>query len=163
MSRDCVRCSAETRRGTRCKNTTCMYSEFCRAHTIQLFNLVLRNSTIPDSGKGLVTTVAIPPKTRIAKYTGDIKTIEEYRADPSGYAVNIPRGRVVDARSTQSGIARYANHCRTINKRRGECNGNNAKFSVSTRGGITSIWLVSTKRIPAGSEIFVSYGSGYWR
>jgi SET domain-containing protein len=161
--KECVQCSAQTRNGKRCKNTTCIYSEFCRAHTIQLFDLVLKKSSIPNSGKGLFTAVAIPPKKRIAKYTGDIKTIEQYKANPSGYAVAIPRGRVIDARSTQSGIARYANDCRLANKRNGDCKGNNSKFSISTRAGVTSIFLVSTKRISAGEEIFVSYGGkSFW-
>lgn len=161
--RECVQCSAETRKGDRCKKSTCKYSEFCRQHTIKLFELVLRPSNIPESGTGLYTTKNIPAKKRIAKYTGDIKTLEQYRENPSGYAVAIPRGRVIDARSTQSGIARYANDCRPVNRREGHCRGNNAKFSISTRKGETSAWLVSTKRIPADSEIFVSYGRDYWR
>ena len=161
--RECVRCSAQTKKGARCKRTTYMYSKFCNAHAKQLFGLYLKNSSMPDSGKGLFTAKDISPQTRIAKHTGAIKTQAENRADPSGYAVATPRGKVVDAASTQSGIARYTNDCRAANKRLNQCKGNNAKFTISTRGGVTSVWLTSTKRIPAGSEIFVSCGGrGYW-
>jgi SET domain-containing protein len=126
--------------------------------------LYLKPSSIPNSGSGLFTSKDIATKTRIAKYTGVIKTLSESQANPTGYDVAIPKGRVLDASSTQSGIARYANDCRTVNKKKKQCKGNNAKFSISTRKGVTSVWLVSTKAISAGSEIFVSYGgSAYWR
>jgi hypothetical protein len=129
-----------------------------------LFNLYLKPSSIPNSGSGLFTSKDIATKTRIAKYTGVIKTLAESQANPTGYDVAIPKGRVLDASSTQSGIARYANDCRGKNKKKKQCKGNNAKFSISTRNGTTNVWLVSTKAISAGSEIFVSYGgASYWK
>lgn len=161
--RECVQCLASTKSGSQCKNVTCKYSEFCRIHTHQLFDLTLKKSTIPGAGSGLVTLVSIPPKTRIAKYTGEVKSLAEYKENPSGYAVSLPKKRVLDAASTQSGIARYSNDCRAANKRAGSCNGSNAKFKISTRAGVTSVWLVSTKHIPAKAEIFVSYGRGFWK
>ena len=161
--RECVRCSAQTQKGARCKKRTCVYSEFCNTHTKKLFDLYLKPSSIPASGSGLFTSKHIATKTRIAKYTGEIKTAAENQENPSGYGLEIPKARVLDAASTQSGIARYANDCRSVNKREKQCKGNNSRFSVSTRKGITSVWLVSTKSIPANSEIFVSYGArSYW-
>lgn len=163
-TRECVRCSAQTRKNTQCKRTTCIYSDFCSTHTKQLLGLYLRKSSIPESGKGLFTAKEIPPRTRIAKYTGTIKTRAAYNANPSGYGVGLPRGKVMNAASTQSGIARYANDCRPANRRLKQCKGNNSKFNVSVRDGINSVWLTSTKRIPANTEIFVSYGGrGYWK
>ena len=160
IMRECVQCLAATKKGSRCKNITCVYSEFCRVHTKQIFDLVLKPSQIPDSGTGLFTAVQIPKNKNIAKYTGQVKSQEEYNANPSGYAIAISRGRVIDAASTQDGIARYSNDCRTKNKKSGHCSGNNARFVVNHRND--TVWLRSTKNIPAGSEIFVSYGSGYW-
>ena len=122
----------------------------------------LKQSSIPSSGTGLFTSKPIPTKTRIAKYTGVIKTQAQSAENPSGYDIAIPHGRVLGAASNQSGIARYANDCRAVNKRAGQCKGIDAKFSISTRDGVTSVWLTSTKLIPANSEIFVSYGRGYW-
>ena len=132
-------------------------------HTRALFDLRLKPSLIQGAGKGLVTTKAINKNKNIAKYTGDIKTIADYNDNKSGYAVSIPKHRVVDAASTQSGLARYANDCRAHNQRAGQCNGSNARFVVNTVAGNTTIWLRSTKHIPAHSEIYVSYGIDYWR
>jgi len=160
--RECVQCFATTKQGARCKKRTCIYSKFCNIHTKQLFNLYLKKSAIPNSGMGLITAKVIESKKRIAQYTGDILRADELPSNPTGYSVAIPHNKVIDASSTQSGIARYANDCRSSNKAQGHCKGSNAKFSVSTRKGVTSVWIVSTKRIPANTEIFVSYGRGYW-
>jgi SET domain-containing protein len=159
--RECVNCAASTRNGTRCKNTTCIYTEFCAVHTKALFDLAIKPSAIPAAGKGLFTLKSIKKNANIAKYTGDIKTLAAYKAKPSGYAVAISHGRVMDAASTQNSLGRYANDCRAVN--RGHCRGPNARFSVSNRGGNTMIWIKATKHIPANSEIFVSYGKGYWK
>ena len=45
------------------------------------------------------------------------KTQAENDVKPSGYALSIPRGKIIDAAFTQSGLARYANGCRAGNKR----------------------------------------------
>ena len=158
--RECAQCIASTRKGSQCKNKTCKYSEFCRVHTKQIFDLVLKPSQIPGASTGLFTTVAIGKNKNIARYTGQVKSLEEYNVNPTGYAISLSRGRVLDAASTQAGIARYANDCRAKNKRLGDCKGNNARFVVNHR--TDSVWLRSTKKIPIGSEIFVSYGTGYW-
>ena len=98
----------------------------------------------------------------IANHSGIIKSQAENDVKPNGYALSIPHGKVLNAASTQSGLARYANDCRAGNKRSKQCKGSNSKFSTSTRGGVTRVWLTSTELIRANSEIFVSYGKAYW-
>lgn len=51
--KECVQCAAATKkgRGPRCKKTTCVYSEFCSAHTKSLFDLAPKPSGIPGAGK----------------------------------------------------------------------------------------------------------------
>ena len=161
--RECTQCAAETRRGTRCKLRTCIYSEFCHTHTKQLFDLALKPSHIPNSGKGLFTLKPIPKNANIANYTGVVKTQEEYNANPSNYGIAISKGRIIDAASTQSAIGRYANDCRNINRQAGQCNGSNSRFVINNHTNPPSISLRATKNIIAGSEIYVSYGAAYWR
>ena len=158
--RECVRCGAMNKNGSQCKRTTCIYSKFCGAHTKQLFDLQLKRSGLPKSGKGLFTSKDIPKNTKIAQYTGKIMTQAQHDKKPSGYAVAISKNRVIDARSTQSTLARYANDCRPTNKVLKQCKGNNAKLK---RGRGDTVRLTSIKKIPAGSEIFTSYGGkAYW-
>ena len=68
--RECVTCAAETKSGNRCKNITCIYTEFCSVHTKLLFDLSVSPSNISNGGKGLFTLKAIKKGGNIAKYTG---------------------------------------------------------------------------------------------
>ena len=156
---ECAQCSATTRQGERCRIRTCKYAHMCWQHTKTLLHLGIKPSNIPNAGSGLFTYIDIPPKTIICKYEGT--TIDRADYNNSGYAVDIPKGRVIDGSSTQSSIGRYANNCRPSDKAHCKCN--NAKFAISTRAGITTINIKSTKFIKAGSEIFVAYGRGYWK
>ena len=162
--REGVRCSALTKKGKglQCKKMTYIYSEFCKQHTESLFGLTLKPSSIPTAGTGLFTMKDIPKNHNIARYTGKVITQEEYDKNPSWYGVAIPHNRIMDAASTQTGLARYANDCRVANIREGDCKGNNSRFVKVTRAGKTTVWLRATKNIKAGSEIFISYGRKYW-
>ena len=159
---ECDRCNATTRSGARCKQRTCKYAMMCWQHTKQLLHLGVRDSAIPAAGQGLFTYVDIPVNRVICSYDGENISRAAYSANRSEYGVHIPGGRVIDGASTQSSIGRYANNCRPADRAAGHCRGNNAKFSISTRAGVSTINIKSTKRIPAGGEIFVAYGSGYW-
>ena len=160
---ECKQCTAQTKAGARCKARTCKYADYCWIHTKTLLRLGLRPSSIPRSGSGLFTYVDIPANKNICEYKGDNISSAEYTATDSGYGIIIPHGRVIDGKSTQSSLGRYANDCRPANKRAGVCSGNNARYSINTRNGVSTVNVKSIKRIPAGSEIFVSYGAGYWR
>ena len=158
---ECIQCSATTKSGDRCKKRTCKYAFMCWQHTKQILHLGVKTSAIPNAGSGLFTFVDIPSDKIICKYDGTIIDKDDYK--DNGYGVGIPRGKVVDGASTQSSIGRYSNCCKPSDKNNKHCKGNNAKFSISTRNDITNINIKSTKRIPAGSEIFVSYGRGFFR
>ena len=68
---------------------------------------------------------------------------------------------MIDAdKPARHSVARYANDCRTINKQAGHCKGNNSRFSHNKKTG--KVWIVATKTIHPGDEIFVSYGRRYW-
>jgi hypothetical protein len=95
----------------------------------------------------------------IAEYTGDVLTPQEleriYPGDTlAEYTVQTPN-RIVDAKRTNAGVARYANDCRGRIKR-GMCN---AEFVEKRR----RIYLRALRNISSGDEILVSYGEEYWR
>jgi len=153
--RQCVKCKAKKADGSPCTRTTCDYPEFCWQHFQQEYHLKLAKSNIRGANKGLFTTKDIKPNQRIVEYTGEIKTDPDTRGV---YVLEVAPNKFIDARSTQSKIGRYANHCKAINTRNKECKGNNAHFGVY-RG---QAWLKAKKRIPAGAEIFASYGRSYF-
>ena len=91
-----------------------------------------------------------------------IVSVEDWNAGGEGdYGVQLNKREVLDGRSTQSSLGRWANDCRAANKRGKHCGGTNAKFSISSR--YKTVTLKATEDIAAGSEIFVSYGKEYWK
>ena len=95
-------------------------------------------------------------------YTGKYKSTEEWNSGNEGdYGLHLTKNLVLDARSTQSAIGRYANNCRNSDKKKNNCKGRNAKFVINQSTKTVSI--KATKNIPAHSEIFISYGTAYWK
>lgn len=120
--------------------------------------LVVRPSTIPDSGMGLFTEVDIPKGTQIVEYKGRVSTWKEANHDDgdNGYIFFVNRNHVIDARRMKSSLARYANDAKGLSKVKGVVN--NAEYEpLGTR-----VFIKALRNIPAGSEIFVSYGKEYW-
>ena len=120
--------------------------------------LVVRRSTIPGSGKGLFTKEFIPKGTRIVEYKGKITTWKEVKHDngSNGYIYYVTRNHVIDARTYTKALARYANDARGVQKIKGVTN--NAVYAEDK----LKVYIESTKDIPPGSEILVSYGKEYW-
>ena len=111
---------------------------------------------------GLFTNKAIPKGAKVCDYTGKMVTTKEWNDGGEGdYGVQMNKNQVLDARSTQTALGRYANDCRNKNKKKKECQGRNAKFVINTKK--KTVRVVATKKIPAHSEIYVSYGKQYWK
>jgi len=160
--RTCDRCTAETREKRRCTRRTCIYGPFCWQHTNKFEKLKVASSVF--GGRGLFCfgpprEVVFRKSDIIAEYTGDVLTPQEleriYPGDTlAEYTVQTPN-RIVDAKRTNAGVARYANDCRGRIKR-GMCN---AEFVEKRR----RIYLRALRNISSGDEILVSYGEEYWR
>ena len=156
--RECVRCKATTRSGAACKRRTCKYTTYCWQHTIIISKLVIKKSGIPGAGDGLYTIKNIKKGDRILEYTGEI--IENKVDDDKFYSYGLTVNNIIiDAKSTQSQLGRYANDCQRRNKSQGHCKSNNAQFEYDEED---RAYLVATKRIRAGGEVFTAYGNEYW-
>lgn len=120
--------------------------------------LFVKKSLLPGAGKGLFTKKPIPKGTRIVEYKGKIKSWKEVQAeeDENLYIYYVKRHHVIDAFPVKSALARYANDAKGLKKVKGLSN--NAAY---TEDGL-KVYIESTKDIPAGAEIFVSYGKEYW-
>jgi SET domain-containing protein len=123
-------------------------------------HLVVKGSTLGGTGKGLFTDVFIPKGTRITEYKGKAMTWKQAQALPeehNGYVFWFSDRHVIDAWNTEKGVAHFANDAKGIKRMPGVVN--NSEYE--TEQG--RCYLVSTRDIPAGSEIFVGYGGEYWR
>ena len=125
--------------------------------------LVVKKSTIPGSGKGLFTTKPIKKGDRIIEYEGDKLTWSEVRKRyhndilDANYLFWVKSNVWIDAQYTMDALARYANDANGFSRVKGITN--NAQYDVIKQVP----YIVATKNIPAGAEIFVSYGADYWR
>jgi uncharacterized protein len=120
--------------------------------------LIVKTSTIPNSGNGLFTTKPIPKGTRVVEYKGRITTWKDVENDhENGYIYTVHSKYVIDARKTLRALARYANDARGLVRIKGITN--NCTY-VNAEDG--RVYIESIKEIPAGAEIFVSYGKEYW-
>ena len=160
--RECARCAAEKPNGERCKLRTCKYAKYCWIHTKKKEGVSIKRSGVEGGGQGLYTAREFKKNDRIGIYSGKRVSRKAYAARPNGrYGFTAPNGGfIIDARSTQSGNMRYVNSCRRQDKAAGRCRGNNVN-SVQDRS-TNQIKYTANKNIPAGEELFVSYGAGYW-
>ena len=158
--RECDRCTAIAKSGSRCRLRTCKGSK-CWIHTKRDEGLRIKPSQIPNSGSGLYATKRFAKGDRIADYTGEKLT----RAQVGNrYPGNVTAEYVLcrsdrecfDGRRTNSSFARFSNDARGSTHYK-----NNAKF---TPGAPNRQPIMRAGRvITAGVEIFTNYGGGgYW-
>ena len=120
--------------------------------------LVVKRSTIPDSGQGLFTKKPISKGTRIVEYKGKQTTWKDVDHDNgrNGYIYYINRNHVIDAKPYTKALARYANDANGLVRVKGITN--NSQY---VNDGM-KVYIEATKDIPAGAEILVKYGKEYW-
>jgi SET domain-containing protein len=123
-------------------------------------HLFVKKSTLPNAGKGLFTRIFIPKGAKITEYKGEVltwKEVEKMADYRNGYVFYFNKNYVIDAWKTKKGVAHFANDARGITRVAGVRN--NAEYDTEKK----RCYIVATRDIPAGSEIFVSYGAEYWQ
>jgi len=122
--------------------------------------LLIKKSRLPGAGKGLYTTKAIRKDARIIEYRGEIIGNSEYRRrtrrEEDQYLFYLRRDLCIDALHTPQYKARYANDAAGITRMKGIRNNSD----YMTFGD--KCFIVASRDIKAGEEIFVNYTKSYW-
>jgi uncharacterized protein len=122
--------------------------------------LLVKKSRLPGAGKGLFTTKPIKEDQRVIEYRGEIIKWKDYservKANKDGYLFFVRRDHCIDAWNTPQYKARYANDAAGLVKVKGLKN----NCVYETEGD--RCWIVATRDIKAGEEIFVDYTKEYW-
>ncbi|MFN5324319.1 MAG: SET domain-containing protein [Bacteroidota bacterium] len=124
--------------------------------------LIVKKSSLPNSGKGLFTTHDIKKGQIVCEYEGELITWAEAtrRNDidvkKGGYFYFINDKKVIDAFAAKNTFGRFANDAAGLSRVKGFRN-NSVYLEKGSR-----VFIKATRNIPAGSEIFVSYGRAYW-
>jgi SET domain-containing protein len=121
--------------------------------------LVVKKSTIPNSGKGLFTKKFISKGTRIVEYKGKISAWKDVKDEDgrNGYIFYVNRNHVIDALPVKTALARYANDARGLVRIKGVTN--NCDYITDGK----KAYIESKKDIATGAEILVDYGTDYWK
>jgi hypothetical protein len=155
-------CLGITKTGNRCNRRCVSPFDFCHTHLKYKYNLIIKPSLIPNSGKGLFAydnkkqenEIVFPNKSLICEYRGELlpRTVidQRYNQYTAPYAVQISNQYVIDP-ACKRGIGAFIN---TNN-----ANQLNARFSVNMRNRTVSI--KATKNIRNGQEIYLAYGNDY--
>jgi uncharacterized protein len=124
--------------------------------------LSVKKSQIPFSGQGLWAEKEFKRGEVIVKYDGDRITWKECerrneaQEGYGGYYLFINKRNCVDAQYTLWAQGRYANDAAGLTRVEGLRN--NARYEI-IKG---EAFIIASRNIKAGEEIFVSYGRGYW-
>jgi len=126
---------------------------FCSQHTREHLGVTVQKSNIPKAGLGLFAEKMFNVDDRIVEYSGEKLTTAQYdrRYDKDAmgsYGIQLSESYVLDARKSNSGVARYACDYHGSKKKP------NAEY-VNFGG---RIWIVATKRIKVADEILTDYG-----
>lgn len=123
-------------------------------------HLVVKKSQLAGAGKGLFTRVPIKKGTKIVEYKGEILTWKEVEKMPdwrNGYVFYFNLKYVIDAWKTKKSVAHFANDAMGIIRIEGLRN--NSDYQTEGK----RCFIVATRDIPKGAEIFVEYGREYWK
>lgn len=122
--------------------------------------LIVKKSQLPNAGKGLYTTTPVSKGEKVIEYKGEIIDWKEYEKrvaeDKDGYLFFINKKNCIDAYSTPQHKARYANDAHGLSRVKGLKN--NCVYEIEDN----KCFIVATRNIKAGEEIFVDYTKEYW-
>ncbi|MDB5257563.1 MAG: hypothetical protein JWM14_2258 [Chitinophagaceae bacterium] len=122
--------------------------------------LQVKESQIPNAGKGLFLYVEKKKGEVVALFRGEVLSYEkaEQRAlkNEEGYFINMSNGTILDSMHVEC-FAKYANDAHGLGKSKFK---SNAEIQLS--GNPDIVYLVAMRDIKAGEEIFTSYGRKYW-
>ena len=122
-------------------------------------HLTVKRSGLPGAGKGLFTTQDISRGTRIIEYKGRITKWNAVKDQDgyNGYLMFMGPNHVINALPTLWAKARYANDARGLSRKPGLRN--NAAYVADGK----RCFIEASRKIKAGEEILVFYGTSYWR
>eukprot|EP00466_Bigelowiella_natans_P011805 jgi/Bigna1/79440/fgenesh1_pg.62_\ len=117
-------------------------------------NLYVKPSQIPNAGSGLYAKKNFVEGEVVCEYSGDVYNIFQFMSNDSTYALELSPFVYVDARHHEEVLGRYIND-----------HGDLAKINVvwEKHPWQGKAFVVASRDIQSGEELYVSYGSRYWK
>ncbi|MEQ8302315.1 MAG: SET domain-containing protein [Cyclobacteriaceae bacterium] len=120
--------------------------------------LVVKKSRLPGAGLGLFTKAQILKGSRIVEYKGRLQRWSEVKHEDgyNGYILRVNHRLAINAKPFKKALGRFANDATGLSRK--AILKNNAEYIVDGH----KCFIDAMVDIPAGEEIFVSYGREYW-
>jgi hypothetical protein len=156
------RCNGISNTGTRCKRKCIIGFEYCYNHLIKIKKLRIKDSTIPNAGKGLFcydpsqpyNAIIFRPNDTVIEYKGEHLTLRQledrYEGNNAPYTVRVKQDDYIDS-AVNRGVGSLANH-KAVSYTNARLSSNYTNSTVSIK---------ATKNIRNNQEIFVNYGDEY--
>lgn len=123
--------------------------------------LLVKESQIPDAGKGLFLCVNKKKGDLIALFRGEVLSYEEAEQRAAnkedGYFIDMSNGTILDSMHVEC-FAKYANDALGVGKSKFKSNS-----EIQLSGHTDVVYLIAIRDIKAGEEVFTSYGRKYWK
>jgi hypothetical protein len=152
-------CESVKPNGIRCKNKTIIGTPYCHVHLKYKLHLTIKQSLIPNAGKGLFAidtkkapnAIIFKKNEKIIEYCGQLITDEDkndrYLENTAPYTVKIKRDLNVDC-GCKRGVGALANTRPHFN---------NSTLSVFRN----KAFIKATRNIKNNEEIYLAYGRSY--
>ena len=162
-------CDAVTKRGERCKRKVIIGLPFCWSHLLSNKHLRIKDSLIPNAGKGLFVEDKSKPEDaiifkkgdKILDYVGEVVTMEELdnrygeeNTAPYGVAINKKANRYEDA-ACRRGAGSLINQGTPTGLTKYNCD---LKVGGQKKDKII---IKATANIKNGRELYTNYGEEY--
>ncbi len=139
--------------GKRCQKITTITHPYCALHTREVLGVEVRPSQIKAAGLGLWAVRDFPKGTVLFHYEGERMTQSEYNEryaeDEMGvYGIELNKKTIIDARRTDSGVARYV--C--------TYQGSTKKPNIEYQSDNKVIEMITCRAVKAGEELLGDYG-----
>lgn len=151
--------------GRRCTNLLGLYPEFCKLHTMMVYNLYIDKSNIEAAGNGLFTgPYGFKKGDVIGKYNKPWNSVSMGRIEKrckgdNCYSYVFCEDGQDSKTKCWDGLDIRSTLMRNINDAHGSKHRNNAFFDV-VKGDVL---VIASRDIKGYKEIFVTYGKDYWQ
>lgn len=124
-----------------------------------IYNVEVKESTLPNAGFGLFTTIDRKKNDLIVTYDGTVIEVSHDQLPPEGpYVFQMSNQIFIDSIDPHAGLGRFVNCCRPKDEITTGLH-NNAVYRVDQAR--RAINVRATQKISAGDEIFAPYGKKY--
>lgn len=155
--KECDQCHAKTKYGRRCRRTTCIQYPYCWMHMKTIYGVQVKNSEIPNAGKGLFATKSVKKNKTVAHYSS--KEVSTQVDKNSKYVLQLGPRRFLDSQNKLNFVGRY------INSNKGTRKKGNVRFSRGTKTypqfDRQTIPVKTTRKVKKGVELIANYGKQF--